>query len=172
MGTRRPTGGTAAGAATWVQWPDARRGGSEHGADHAGRHRRRVALTLFVLERFRPLRRLERPLGPRLLVNGAMSVLTYSTAFAVVQMVAIGMLAWTSRHSFGVLALVGGPWSTWVLGFLLLDLSFYYWHRLNHRVPFLWRFHNVHHVDPDLDVSTGRLRTRKAVRDGSLGRSL
>lgn len=114
-----------------------------------------IALTLFVVERFCPLRRLERPLGPRLLVNGAMLVLTYGTAFAVVQPVAMGMLEWTSEQSFGVLALVGRTWSTWVLGFLLLDLSFYYWHRLNHRVPFLWRFHNVHHVDPDLDVSTG-----------------
>jgi sterol desaturase/sphingolipid hydroxylase (fatty acid hydroxylase superfamily) len=33
-------------------------------------------------------------------------------------------------------------------------LTFYYWHRLNHRIPFLWRFHNVHHIDIDLDVST------------------
>lgn len=65
-----------------------------------------VALTLFVLERFRPLRRLERPLGPRLLVNGAMSVLTYGAAFAVVQPVAMGMLEWTSEQSFGILALV------------------------------------------------------------------
>jgi sterol desaturase/sphingolipid hydroxylase (fatty acid hydroxylase superfamily) len=24
----------------------------------------------------------------------------------------------------------------------------------NHRIHFLWRFHNVHHIDPDLDVST------------------
>jgi sterol desaturase/sphingolipid hydroxylase (fatty acid hydroxylase superfamily) len=40
------------------------------------------------------------------------------------------------------------------LGFLLMDLSFYYWHVVNHRIPFLWRFHNVHHIDPDLDVST------------------
>jgi sterol desaturase/sphingolipid hydroxylase (fatty acid hydroxylase superfamily) len=40
------------------------------------------------------------------------------------------------------------------LGFLLMDLTFYYWHRANHQVPFLWRFHNVHHMDPDLDVST------------------
>jgi sterol desaturase/sphingolipid hydroxylase (fatty acid hydroxylase superfamily) len=40
------------------------------------------------------------------------------------------------------------------LGFLLMDLSFYYWHVANHRLPFLWRFHNVHHFDPDLDVST------------------
>jgi sterol desaturase/sphingolipid hydroxylase (fatty acid hydroxylase superfamily) len=41
-----------------------------------------------------------------------------------------------------------------VMTFLLLDLSFYYWHRANHVWPFLWRFHNVHHVDPDLDLST------------------
>jgi sterol desaturase/sphingolipid hydroxylase (fatty acid hydroxylase superfamily) len=30
----------------------------------------------------------------------------------------------------------------------------YCWHWLNHRVPFLWRFHHVHHTDLDLDVST------------------
>jgi sterol desaturase/sphingolipid hydroxylase (fatty acid hydroxylase superfamily) len=35
-----------------------------------------------------------------------------------------------------------------------MDLTFYYWHRLNHTRRLLWRFHNVHHVDPDLDVST------------------
>lgn len=38
--------------------------------------------------------------------------------------------------------------------FMNMDLSFYYWHVANHRIPFLWRFHNVHHLDPDLDVST------------------
>ncbi|MDQ3200474.1 MAG: sterol desaturase family protein [Verrucomicrobiota bacterium] len=36
-----------------------------------------------------------------------------------------------------------------------MDLSFYRWHWLNHRSGFLWRFHNVHHSDADLDVSTG-----------------
>ena len=35
-----------------------------------------------------------------------------------------------------------------------MDLSFYYWHMANHKIRFLWRFHNVHHIDPDLDVST------------------
>ena len=35
-----------------------------------------------------------------------------------------------------------------------MDLLFYWWHVANHRIPFLWRFHNVHHIDPDLDVST------------------
>ena len=35
-----------------------------------------------------------------------------------------------------------------------MDIAFYYWHVPNHRIPLLWRFHNVHHIDPDLDVST------------------
>ncbi|MFW6170235.1 MAG: sterol desaturase family protein [Planctomycetota bacterium] len=39
-------------------------------------------------------------------------------------------------------------------GILLLDLSFYWWHRLNHAWPLLWRFHNAHHIDPDLDSTT------------------
>ena len=31
---------------------------------------------------------------------------------------------------------------------------FYYWHRVNHTWPWLWRVHNAHHIDPDLDVTT------------------
>ncbi|GAC1585081.1 MAG: sterol desaturase family protein [Candidatus Velthaea sp.] len=37
---------------------------------------------------------------------------------------------------------------------LALDYTLYLWHVLTHRVPFLWRFHLVHHVDRDLDAST------------------
>jgi sterol desaturase/sphingolipid hydroxylase (fatty acid hydroxylase superfamily) len=56
---------------------------------------------------------------------------------------------------FGLLHLMGLPLAArFGLGFLLMDLTFYYWHRANHRIPVLWRFHNVHHIDPDLDVST------------------
>ena len=40
------------------------------------------------------------------------------------------------------------------LAFLLMDLTFYYWHLANHKLAVLWRFHTVHHLDPDLDVST------------------
>src|SRR5262249_7199489 len=38
---------------------------------------------------------------------------------------------------------------------LLLDFLIYWWHRANHRVPFLWRFHEVHHLDRFLDVTSG-----------------
>ncbi len=37
---------------------------------------------------------------------------------------------------------------------VLLDLWIYWWHRANHRVPFLWRFHEVHHLDQFLDMTT------------------
>jgi sterol desaturase/sphingolipid hydroxylase (fatty acid hydroxylase superfamily) len=37
---------------------------------------------------------------------------------------------------------------------LLLDYTHYIQHVMHHRIPFLWRFHAVHHVDLDLDTST------------------
>lgn len=43
----------------------------------------------------------------------------------------------------------------WVLAFLLLDAWQYAWHRLNHAVPWLWRFHAVHHADAELDATSG-----------------
>ena len=63
--------------------------------------------------------------------------------------------AWTRQHRLGILNWITGPgWLKVAIAFLLLDFTFYYWHRLLHRLPLLWRFHNVHHIDPDLDVST------------------
>ena len=37
---------------------------------------------------------------------------------------------------------------------LLLDFWTYWWHRLNHRLPWLWRFHRFHHTDQKMDVTT------------------
>ncbi|MGH6948716.1 MAG: sterol desaturase family protein, partial [Kiloniellales bacterium] len=51
-------------------------------------------------------------------------------------------------------------WQGWpglLLDLLLLDFLIYWWHLANHRVPFLWRFHQVHHLDRFLD-STSALR--------------
>lgn len=111
---------------------------------------------LFLLETLFPLRQRTRPLFHRLLVNGVLSAFTYLVAAALVRPVSLEVMRWGSAHSFGLFRFVPVPaWLEAVLGFLLLDASFYYWHRLNHRIPFLWRFHNVHHFDPDLDASTG-----------------
>lgn len=45
-------------------------------------------------------------------------------------------------------------WLGGALAVVLLDYSLYAWHILLHRVPLLWRFHVVHHIDLDLDAST------------------
>ena len=36
----------------------------------------------------------------------------------------------------------------------MFDYAYYWWHVGTHRIPLLWRFHNVHHTDLDMDVST------------------
>ena len=44
-------------------------------------------------------------------------------------------------------------WQTFA-AMLAMDYGFYLWHVATHKVPFLWRFHRVHHLDPDMDTST------------------
>jgi sterol desaturase/sphingolipid hydroxylase (fatty acid hydroxylase superfamily) len=110
---------------------------------------------LFLFERALPLRRSKERLLPRLVVNVLISAAAFAAAAVLVQPAAAAALDFTERRSFGLLPLAGlGGALEAVAAFLLLDLSFYYWHVANHRIAFLWRFHNVHHIDPDLDVST------------------
>ena len=40
------------------------------------------------------------------------------------------------------------------LAVLGMDYTIYVWHVLTHKVPFLWRFHLVHHVDLYMDSTT------------------
>ena len=113
-------------------------------------------LLLFGLEKLFPLRESTSGLLVRLVVNGCMSGLTFLFATMAVHPAALSALRWSAVQPFGLLHLLELPgWAQFILGFLLMDLSFYYWHLLNHKIPWLWRFHNVHHIDPDLDISTG-----------------
>ena len=115
-----------------------------------------VFILLFSVERAVSLRQPKARLPARVLVNLSVSALAFGAAAIFVQPVVDRLIDWTARTSFGLLPLAGiSGGLELVFGFLLLDLSFYYWHVANHRIPFLWRFHNVHHIDPDLDVSTG-----------------
>jgi len=64
---------------------------------------------------------------------------------------------WVSDNSVGVLNWLVPetlPIVHVVLAVLLLDCWTYWWHRINHIVPFFWRFHKVHHSDTKMDVST------------------
>lgn len=77
----------------------------------------------------------------------------------VVSMGFAALWAWAAlsseHHQFGLLHRLGlNEWSHAVLSVLILDGWTYFWHRLNHRVPFFWRFHRVHHSDAQMDVTT------------------
>lgn len=59
------------------------------------------------------------------------------------------------RRRWGVLKRFDLPaWIEIPLGVALMDYTLYLWHVLTHRVPLLWRFHVVHHVDLDLTATT------------------
>jgi len=112
-------------------------------------------LVLFICERWVPLRRARHALARRLVVNFAISALALCTAAALVIPAGEIALECVSDRRFGLLSWLEFPAPVqFVVGFVSMDLMFYYWHFANHRLAFLWRFHNVHHIDRDLDVST------------------
>ena len=64
------------------------------------------------------------------------------------------MLNWSRNAWPGIGMLVHSPVAKAIVIILLIDLWMYVWHRLNHEIALLWRFHSVHHSDPTLDVTT------------------
>ncbi len=109
-----------------------------------------------VAERRRPLRpRVEPPwphTGRNLAVAGLGALASALTEWAAGQPIA----RWGAGRGVGLLARLPLPGRVASLvGVLLLDYTLWLWHRWNHRVPVLWQFHVVHHVDRDLDASTG-----------------
>jgi sterol desaturase/sphingolipid hydroxylase (fatty acid hydroxylase superfamily) len=87
--------------------------------------------------------------------NLALAALNTALAFCAAAVI-LHATEWSREHRAGLLHWVGGPeWVRWILAMVLLDCWQYWWHRFNHRVHFLWRFHAVHHADADMDVTTG-----------------
>jgi sterol desaturase/sphingolipid hydroxylase (fatty acid hydroxylase superfamily) len=93
--------------------------------------------------------------GRHALINvaiGIVNALLTGVLFAVVWLAAI---MWGDQHAVGLLRWLVLPEGLgWVLAVLLLDAWTYSWHRLNHVVPFFWRFHKLHHSDRAMDVTT------------------
>jgi sterol desaturase/sphingolipid hydroxylase (fatty acid hydroxylase superfamily) len=63
--------------------------------------------------------------------------------------------AWAQASGVGLLNALDAPLGAGIAATVVgLDLVSYVWHRANHQVAFLWRFHQVHHADADYHVST------------------
>ncbi|MDR7372977.1 sterol desaturase family protein [Flavobacterium aquidurense] len=61
----------------------------------------------------------------------------------------------TAHYQLGLLNQIQLPLVLQILvGILLLDFGSYLTHNLQHKVPFLWRFHKIHHSDYHLNISS------------------
>ena len=89
------------------------------------------------------------------LVNVALGVFNALVASGIFAGVTLAITAWSGAHGYGLLHQIPLPAGVrLVAAVILFDAWQYVWHRLNHRVPILWRFHAVHHSDADLDATT------------------
>ncbi len=110
---------------------------------------------LFIAESIRRLRRLKGDRWKRIKTNIGIAVTAFTTLRLTLIPALVFLAIWATDNGVGVLNWIELPVIlTWILGFLLLDYGNYLWHLLNHKIGFLWRFHNVHHLDLDLDLST------------------
>jgi sterol desaturase/sphingolipid hydroxylase (fatty acid hydroxylase superfamily) len=112
-------------------------------------------VTLLWLERRRPLRRAVEPKVRRDARNLAVAALSAAAIQVAEKPVTGPLTALVERRRWGLLKQVPLPsWLEVPLAVALLDYTLYIWHILVHKVPHLWRFHQPHHVDLDMDAST------------------
>jgi len=114
-----------------------------------------VFIALSLSELFRPLRRSVESKLVRAVRNFSVAAVGGPVVALIETPVALGLSRIVHEHQWGLLNVLKLPlWLRIVLSVLLLDYTLYVWHVLTHKVPFLWRFHLVHHADLDLDAST------------------
>lgn len=74
---------------------------------------------------------------------------------ALILSLPVALLGWSVRQIVpaGVFASVAllPFWARAVAGFVVGEIGYYWGHRWSHEIPFLWRFHAVHHSAEELD---------------------
>jgi sterol desaturase/sphingolipid hydroxylase (fatty acid hydroxylase superfamily) len=112
-------------------------------------------LILLLLQWRFPLRRHHFGVLRRLLRKWILSLPGFAIVRFAMLPVPIAMAIWARDQHVGLLNWLNLPaWAVWIATFLLMDYAYWWWHWANHMFPLFWRFHNVHHTDLDLDVST------------------
>lgn len=91
--------------------------------------------------------------SPRVARNGALWLVNVGLSPAIV----LPLSYWASDQRIDWRPDLLAGWPGLLIDLILLDFLIYWWHRANHQWRFLWRFHEVHHLDRFLD-STSALR--------------
>ena len=111
-------------------------------------------LACAIWESFRPKRNFsgtERRWGK----HGILLIICTVASVALYRISPVVMAVNVTGSRFGLLNRSWLPFAVrCIIAILALDLVRYSTHRLSHSVGALWRFHQVHHSDPDFDIST------------------
>ncbi len=74
----------------------------------------------------------------------------------IVPFTAVGVAIYAEKNQFGLLNYLPLPLiAEVIISVLMMDLLIYGQHVVFHHVPLLWRLHKVHHIDQEIDVTTG-----------------
>ena len=128
---------------------------------HEGQELRLIAFLsilslVIVWEMIQPKRQLSQSKSKRWLNNITLVVLDSLMVRLLLPIGAAGVALWAEDKQIGLLHYLHlGSTANLLLAIIILDLIIYWQHRLFHVVPLLWRLHQVHHADRDIDVSTG-----------------
>ncbi len=69
---------------------------------------------------------------------------------------AVGTAVLAVEKEWGIGNIFDLPTILWiVISIILLDFLIYLQHMIFHKLEFLWKLHRMHHIDPDLDVTSG-----------------
>jgi len=64
-------------------------------------------------------------------------------------------IEWLNTNQVGLFYKLEIPlWANLILSVVLIDFVSYWYHRIAHKVPLLWRLHRVHHSDTSMDSTT------------------
>lgn len=115
-----------------------------------------VLAIMMLGETFAPRRPLTVSKTVRWLNNLGIGVLNTVLLRLLFPLAAVGMAAIAQTHGWGLFNGWKVPeWGAIAGSMVALDFIIYLQHRAFHAIPLFWRFHQVHHVDLDLDVSSG-----------------
>lgn len=114
-----------------------------------------VFAALAALELMVPRRSLRHGRSRRWVTNLGLFALDTALVRVAVPLLMVGTAQLAQARGWGLFNQLALPfWLELLLTLAALDLALFFQHWATHRVPLLWRLHQVHHADPDFDVTT------------------
>ncbi len=114
-----------------------------------------IFLVMALVELLLPMRELASRRLSRWPTNWAIVLLDALMVRLLFPLGGAGVALWAIDHGIGLFNMLELPGlMAGVLAFLFLDLAVWFQHLVSHKIPLLWRIHQVHHADGDVDVTT------------------